>query len=276
MLAVLVATCVALLLTACDLGTMGTTAPATATPSPSVPTSQAGSGIGGSLVRNASPSPAVAVAQAQAPGESASSTPSEPVVPTFTPAPPPTQMPTGTDAPTFTQAPLATPTAQPTGTAATFRYVFPVRPISATSYGAYHHDYPATDIFCPVGSQFVAPTGGVVDYVSTKDIWDPNVDDPATRGGLSIAIIGDDGLRYYGAHLSLIEPGIAPGVRVTAGQLMGKTGHTGDARFTDPHLHFGISPPTTPLDWKTRRGVLSPYKYLRAWAAGTQLRPVLK
>jgi murein DD-endopeptidase MepM/ murein hydrolase activator NlpD len=91
-----------------------------------------------------------------------------------------------------------------------------------------------------------------------------------------VAIIGDDGVRYYGSHLSSVQQGIVPGVRVVAGQTLGRTGHTGDARFVEPHLHFGISHPTTPDDWKTRRGEFSPYKYLRAWQAGTQLRPVLK
>ncbi len=155
-------------------------------------------------------------------------------------------------------------------------YVFPVQPVSVTSYGPYHHDYSATDIFCPVGSRFVAPTAGIVDYVTTVDRWDPATDDPAVRGGLSVAIIGDDGVRYYGSHLSWVLDGIVPGVRVAAGQQLGLTGKTGDARFTAPHLHFGISPPTTPSDWKVRRGVISPYKYLNAWAVGTQLRPVLK
>jgi peptidoglycan LD-endopeptidase LytH len=155
-------------------------------------------------------------------------------------------------------------------------YVFPVQPISSTTYGPYHHDYPATDIFCPVGSRFVAPTSGVVDYVSIVDRWDPATDIPAVRGGLSVAIIGDDGVRYYGSHLSRVLDGIVLGVRVTEGQLLGLTGKSGDARFTDPHLHFGISPPTTSEDWQVRRGMISPYKYLLAWATGTQLRPVLK
>lgn len=167
----------------------------------------------------------------------------------------------------------STPTPVP---AAASVYVFPVQPPSVTAFGPYHHDYPATDIFCPVGSRFVAPTSGVVDYVSTVDKWDPGVDDPATRGGLSVAIIGDDGVRYYGSHLSVIQDGIEPGLRVTAGQLLGKTGHSGDARFTDPHLHFGISHPTTPGDWKVRRGEILPYKYLLAWKARNPLRPILK
>src|SRR5690349_10332024 len=82
--------------------------------------------------------------------------------------------------------------AGPERAAPTRAYAFPVRSSGRISYGPYHHDYPATDIFCPVGSLFVAPTAGVVDYVSRVDNWKPGVDDPATRGGLSVAIIGDD------------------------------------------------------------------------------------
>lgn len=151
-------------------------------------------------------------------------------------------------------------------------YVFPVQPARVASYGSSHHDYPATDIFCPIGSSFVAPTNGVVDYVSATDRWDPKVNDPDTRGGLSVAIIGDDGMRYYGSHLLAVANGIVPGVRVGAGQLLGKTGKSGDARYVAPHLHFGVSHPTTPDDWHTRRGEIWPYKYLRAWQIYGEIR----
>jgi murein DD-endopeptidase MepM/ murein hydrolase activator NlpD len=178
----------------------------------------------------------------------------------------------------FAMRPAGTPATTPPPRPAaqkSYTYVFPVRPLSATQYGAYHHDYPATDIFCPVGSRFVAPISGVVQYVSRVDTWDPKTDDPAVRGGLSVAIIGDDRVRYYGSHLSAIAAGIAPGVRVKVGQLLGLTGHSGDARYTAPHLHFGISHPTAPNDWKSRRGEVSPYKYLKSWAAGKNLTPTL-
>lgn len=161
----------------------------------------------------------------------------------------------------------------PRAAPASRRYVFPVQPARAVHYGPYHHDYPAADIFCPVGSLFVAVTDGVVDDVSREDRWNPAVDDGATRGGLSVAIIGDDGVRYYGSHLSAVMPGIAPGVRVRAGQALGRTGNSGDARRTAPHLHFGISRPTTPDDWRTRRGEVPPYRYLRAWQRGVPLVP---
>jgi murein DD-endopeptidase MepM/ murein hydrolase activator NlpD len=168
-------------------------------------------------------------------------------------------------------------TSRAAGTAqrATYAYMFPVQPSSAARYGRYHHDYPATDIFCPVGSRFVAPTSGVVDFVSRTDLWNPRTDNPSTRGGISVAIIGDDGVRYYGAHLSSVAAGIKPGVRVIAGQLLGRTGKSGNARYTPAHLHFGISRPTYATDWQVRRGQVNPYTYLRAWAQRTALTPSL-
>jgi murein DD-endopeptidase MepM/ murein hydrolase activator NlpD len=161
------------------------------------------------------------------------------------------------------------------GQRAPITYVFPVQPTTSARFGRYHHDYPATDIFCPAGSRFVAPVSGVVDHVSLTDRWDPRTDDPATRGGLSVAIIGDDGVRYYGSHLSSVAPGIVAGVRVRAGQVLGRTGKTGSARYTPPHLHFGISRPTYPTDWQARRGEINPYAYLRAWVRGDALTPTL-
>lgn len=181
-----------------------------------------------------------------------------------------------TQAPRVQTVPTLMPAASPTRVSLKPRYVFPVQPAAIANYGPYHHDYPAADIFSPVTSRFVAPTDGVVDYVTTKDVWDSKVDDPATRGGLSVAIIGDDGVRYYGSHLSAVQAGIVVGLRVTAGQTLGNIGHSGDAISTPTHLHFGISPPTTATDWKVRRGTIAPYKYLTAWEAGTQLRPTLK
>jgi murein DD-endopeptidase MepM/ murein hydrolase activator NlpD len=156
------------------------------------------------------------------------------------------------------------------------RYIFPVQSDGEISYGKFHHDYPAADIFCPVGSIFVAPTDGVVDFVSRADEWDPQVDDGATRGGLSVAIVGDDGVRYYGSHLSQVADGIEPGVRVTAGQQLGLTGKTGSARDTPPHLHFGLSRPTSPEDWQVRRGEVAPYIYLKAWERGENVTPDLE
>jgi murein DD-endopeptidase MepM/ murein hydrolase activator NlpD len=165
-------------------------------------------------------------------------------------------------------------TAPLVATVSTPTYVFPVKPASAASYGRDHHDYPATDIFAACGTTVVSPTSGVVHEVSRQDLWDPAVNDGATRGGLSVSLIGDDGVRYYGSHYQSIVRGIEPGVRVSAGQVLGTVGRTGSARPTPCHLHFGISPPCGAGDWEVRRGVIETWPYLDAWKAGTQRSPV--
>ena len=159
-------------------------------------------------------------------------------------------------------------------------YTFPVAGCTVT-YSKYHHDYPASDIFAKKGCAFVSPIAGVVDEVNTVDKWSGKTNLGADRGGLSISILGDDGLRYYGSPLSKIEANILPGDKVTTGEKLGEIGSTGSARGTKPHLHFGISYPTEKGIWWVRRGVglekgkTSPWKYLQAWQAGKDLKPKL-
>jgi murein DD-endopeptidase MepM/ murein hydrolase activator NlpD len=159
-------------------------------------------------------------------------------------------------------------------------YTFPVAGCTVT-YSKYHHDYPASDIFAKKGCAFVSPIAGVVDEVNTVDKWSGKTNLGADRGGLSISILGDDGLRYYGSHLSKIEPNIVPGYKVATGEKLGEIGSTGSARGTKPHLHFGISYPTEKGIWWVRRGVglekgkTSPWKYLQAWQVGKDLKPKL-
>jgi murein DD-endopeptidase MepM/ murein hydrolase activator NlpD len=159
-------------------------------------------------------------------------------------------------------------------------YTFPISGCTVT-YGKYHHDYPATDIFAKKGCVFVAPISGVIDEVNTVDRWSGKSNLGADRGGLSVSLIGDDGLRYYGSHLQKIEPNILPGFKVASGEKLGEIGTTGSAKGTKPHLHFGISYPTQKGIWWVRRGVglekgkTSPWKYLQAWQAGKDLKPRL-
>jgi peptidoglycan LD-endopeptidase LytH len=152
------------------------------------------------------------------------------------------------------------------------RYVFPVRGCRV-SYGHSHSYYPATDIFTDRGCAFVAPTDGAVDEVNLVDRWDPTADRGADRGGLSVSIIGVDGVRYYGSHLQSIAPGITHGARIRAGRLLGRIDNSGDARTTPTHVHFGLSWPTPPGIWWIRRGLVYPWPYLDAWRAGRNLSP---
>ena len=152
-------------------------------------------------------------------------------------------------------------------------YTFPVANC-AVNYARAHHDYAATDILAKAGCKFVAPINGIVDEVNRVDTWKSPPNLGITRGGLSVSIIGEDGVRYYGSHLRSIPANIQPGVAVMAGDVLGAIGSTGSARGTAPHLHFGISWPT-PVDiWWVRRGAVLPWKYLDAWKAGKDLSPV--
>ncbi|MFL6136282.1 MAG: M23 family metallopeptidase [Frankiaceae bacterium] len=179
--------------------------------------------------------------------------------------PRPSPSPTVSSRPTV---PISTATAPPSSR----DYRFPVVGCSV-SYGSSHHDYPATDVFAAQGCAFVAVVSGTVDEVSSSDHWDPKINDGATRGGLSVSIVGADGVRYYGSHLSAIASGIAPGAHVHAGQLLGRVGKTGDAKYVGTHVHFGISWPTRAGVWWVRRGMVSPYAYLSSWRSGGDMSP---
>ena len=152
-------------------------------------------------------------------------------------------------------------------------YTFPVANCTV-NYARAHHDYAATDILAKAGCKFVAPINGIVDEVNRVDTWRSPPNLGITRGGLSVSIIGEDGVRYYGSHLRSIPENIQPGVSVLAGDVLGAIGSTGSARGTAPHLHFGISWPTPPDTWWVRRGEVLPWKYLDAWKKGKDLSPV--
>jgi murein DD-endopeptidase MepM/ murein hydrolase activator NlpD len=193
------------------------------------------------------PSAATSAGTLSAPGTSAPSVPADPSAPASPSAPP-------------TTAPAKKAT-----------YAFPV--IGNNGYAHTHHDYPASDIITDCGNKVVAATSGVILTLTRKDGYRASVNAGATRGGLSVALLGDDGVRYYGSHMSTIAGGIKVGVRVSTGQTLGKTGDTGDASAC--HLHFGISPPCAKTtDWWIQRGTVYPWPYLDAWKKGVNKSPV--
>jgi murein DD-endopeptidase MepM/ murein hydrolase activator NlpD len=151
-------------------------------------------------------------------------------------------------------------------------YRVPVADVAGAGWGTTHAEYPAADIFVACGAVVVSPVDGVVTESRRVDWYDPDVDDPATRGGRSVAVVGADGVRYYLAHFESIEVGIEPGARVVSGQRLGLMGRTG--RASACHAHFGISPPCPQPEWAVRRGVVWPAPYLDDWRAGGQRSPV--
>lgn len=164
---------------------------------------------------------------------------------------------------------VATPST--TTTAPTPQYRFPIEPVSAASYQADHHDYPAADIFAECGTPVVSPTNGQVVHARASDRWNATDNNPAYRGGLSFAVLGVDGVRYYGSHLQRVD--VSVGQKVAAGDPVGLVGRSGNAASTPCHLHFGISPTCPGVEWKVRRGALWPQPYLDDWAAGGASSP---
>ncbi len=182
-----------------------------------------------------------------------------------------TRSPPLTRTPTRTPTPAAVVAPPRTAAARSAAFTFPIA--AKASFGSTHHDYPATDIFARCGSTVVAPTAGVISEVSRHDTWDPDVNDGASRGGLSYSMVAAEGVRYYGSHLRSIAANIRPGAVVKNGDVIGAVGNTGDATDVPCHLHFGISPACGIGDWWIRRGTISPYRYLKAWQHGENLSP---
>ena len=83
-----------------------------------------------------------------------------------------------------------------------------------------------TDMLAPTGTPLQAVIGGEVAHRSNR------------LGGITISLLGDNGNRYYYAHLAGYEG--VPG-RVEQGQVIGFVGDTGNATGV-PHLHFEIRP----------------------------------
>jgi murein DD-endopeptidase MepM/ murein hydrolase activator NlpD len=169
-----------------------------------------------------------------------------------------------------TTAASTAPTTAPASSAPPVQRVFPVQ--GKASYEHDHHGYPATDIMAACGLAYVAPMTGVVLEVDRVDDYDPKTNVGVTRGGLSVSLLGDDGVRYYGSHFSAIEAFVEPGVRVSAGQRLATVGRTGDASAC--HVHFGLSAACARTgDWWNRRGMIWPWKYLDSWRSGGNLEP---
>jgi murein DD-endopeptidase MepM/ murein hydrolase activator NlpD len=114
---------------------------------------------------------------------------------------------------------------------------------AARSEGRRHE---GIDIFAARGTAVVAATSGRVVRVGQNRL-----------GGNIVYVAGEGAQLYYYAHLESFRAGLEAGDTVSAGDVIGRVGTTGNAAHTPPHLHFGIYPAS---NWFR---AVDPYPFLR-------------
>jgi murein DD-endopeptidase MepM/ murein hydrolase activator NlpD len=108
-------------------------------------------------------------------------------------------------------------------------------------YGGRRHK--GIDILAPRHTPIRSATEGVIEFKGMRGL-----------GGQVVYVIGPGGYRHYYAHLEDYGPQ-AVGDWVTAGEIIGTVGTSGNAAMSPPHLHYGIYVPSGPA--------INPYPYLR-------------
>ncbi|MEO0732354.1 MAG: peptidoglycan DD-metalloendopeptidase family protein [Bacteroidota bacterium] len=117
------------------------------------------------------------------------------------------------------------------------------------------------DIFAPRGTELLAMTDGFITRVNNGGL-----------GGKTVWLYDRErDLNYYYAHLD--EQLVSKGQRVWRGDVIGTVGKTGNARYTPPHLHFGIyaGKATDPFPFLKRADELPPAPAYTLREAAAQL-----
>jgi murein DD-endopeptidase MepM/ murein hydrolase activator NlpD len=115
--------------------------------------------------------------------------------------------------------------------------------------GGWHH---GDDIFAPLGAPLLAVASGTVFSVGWNKV-----------GGNRLWLRDGQGNLFYYAHLSAFSPLAVNGNRVSAGDVVGFVGNTGDAQGTPFHVHFEVHP--VGLLGLGYDGAVNPTSYLNAW-----------
>lgn len=114
----------------------------------------------------------------------------------------------------------------------------------------------AMDVMAPAGTPVLAVADGRIEKLFTSD-----------RGGLTIYQFDPTGTwSYYYAHLQAYAPGLAEGMDVRRGDVLGTVGSSGNADPAAPHLHFAVFRLTPERQWWTGEPV-NPWPLLERAAA---------
>jgi murein DD-endopeptidase MepM/ murein hydrolase activator NlpD len=123
-----------------------------------------------------------------------------------------------------------------------------VRAFPVSGDHAYSNDWGAprnqgshegTDIMADRHTPLVAADAGAISKMSRTETG---------LGGIYLWIRRPDGVQYYYAHMQSIAAGIDVGSPVTAGQVVGTVGNSGDARYGATHVHFEVRREWTPFN----------------------------
>jgi murein DD-endopeptidase MepM/ murein hydrolase activator NlpD len=138
-------------------------------------------------------------------------------------------------------------------------YVFPVFGTAAfgNTFGAFRGDvagkwHHGEDLVAPYGTPLLAVADGTLFSVGWNDI-----------GGWRLWLRDGSGNEFYYAHLSAYSPLAIAGRRVSAGDVLGFVGDSGDADGGVPHVHFEIHP--VEFLGYGYDGAVAPYPFLVAW-----------
>jgi Peptidase family M23 len=140
-------------------------------------------------------------------------------------------------------------------------YVFPVNGGASyvDTYGANRSDiydgwHHGDDLFAPLGTPIVAVANGTLSLVGWNEL-----------GGWRLWLTDTKGNSFYYAHLAGYSSQILKHHRVSAGQVLGFLGRTGDAFTTTPHLHFEVHPHQPAFVKLGYDGAVDPTTYLHKW-----------
>lgn len=221
----------------------------TRAPAPSTPRSSNSPGSGGTsgpatLTSGVSPSPAGATKGATSPGTR--STPPTPAPGTSASGAAPTSA-AGFD-PRHTVVPMGFPLPA----TARYRYgavwraprlgiVYPYNEIRGVAKdGTLLRAHDGVDVEVAIGTPVMSPFTGVI--VNPAALWKPW--DPQRYGNVVVVRSSESTSRgYYAILVHLSTRSVKVGQKVTRGQIVGRTGSTGNADGTVPHLHVELRAP---------------------------------
>jgi len=106
----------------------------------------------------------------------------------------------------------------------------------------------AVDVYATAGTPIVSPVTGTVVGVKTGG-----------KGGHTVTVQGDDGHKYYFAHMDA-EARVRRGQKINAGTHLGFVGASGNAQGTSPHLHFKMT--------DSQGRTVNPFNFLKGSMAG--------